>query len=72
MEKNVKLSVLSQTPVAGYLLHQWLQNFATRIDLAWWIFAAAAFLAVFIAVLTVGYQSIRAGLMSPVDSLRSE
>lgn len=70
--KLVVLAVMLALPAAGYLLHQWLQNFATRIDIAWWIFATAAFLAVFIAVLTVGYQSIRAGLMNPVDSLRSE
>ncbi len=64
--------MLIALPVAGYLLHQWLQDFATRIDIAWWLYAAAALVAVSIACLTVGYQSVRAGLMNPVDSLRSQ
>lgn len=70
--KLVALAVLIALPVAGYLLHQWLQDFATRIDIEWWLYAAAALVAVSIACLTVGYQSVRAGLMNPVDSLRSQ
>ena len=59
-------------PMAAYFLHRWLQDFATRIEIDWWIYAVAALLAVSIACLTVGYQSVKAGLMNPVDSLRSE
>jgi len=70
--KLVALAVLIALPVSGYLLHQWLQDFATRIAIGWWVYAAAALVAVSIACLTVGYQSIRAGLMNPVDSLRTE
>lgn len=70
--KLVSLAILIASPVAAYFLHEWLQDFPYRIALEWWIFATAAFLAVFIACLTVGYHSIKAGLMNPVDSLRAE
>ena len=70
--KLVGIGILMAAPVAAYFLQQWLQGFASRIDIAWWIYAAAALVAVSIACLTVGYQSLRAGLMNPVDSLRSE
>ena len=70
--KLVSLGVLIAAPVAAYFLHRWLQDFAARIDIEWWIYAIAALLAVSIACLTVGYQSVKAGLMNPVDSLRSE
>jgi putative ABC transport system permease protein len=68
----VGVAILIASPVAAYFLHAWLQDFPYRIALEWWIFAVAAFVAVFIACLTVGYRSVRAGLMNPVDSLRSE
>jgi putative ABC transport system permease protein len=49
-----------------------LQDFAYRIEIAWWVYVLAAFLAVGIALLTVSFQSIKASLMNPVKSLRSE
>lgn len=70
--KLVGIGIVIAAPVAGYFLQQWLQDFATRIEIEWWIYAVAALLAISIACLTVGYQSLRAGLMNPVDSLRSE
>jgi len=70
--KLVGVAILIASPVAAYFLNKWLEDFAYRIDIAWWVYALAALLAASIAVLTVGYQSIRAGLMNPVDSLRSE
>jgi putative ABC transport system permease protein len=68
----VGIAILIASPLAAYLLHQWLQDFAYRIEIEWWVFAIGALVAVSIAFVTVGYQSIKAGLMNPVDSLRSE
>ncbi len=70
--KLVSLAILIASPLAAYFLSIWLQDFAYRIDIAWWVYALAASVAVSIAFLTVGYQAIRAGMMNPVDSLRSE
>jgi putative ABC transport system permease protein len=53
-------------------MHRWLLNFAYRIDIAWWTFALAGGIAVLIALLTVGFQSVKAALTNPVKSLRSE
>lgn len=58
--------------LARYAMGIWLQEFAYRIDLEWWYFALAALLALLIAVLTVSFQSIRAALANPVDSLSNE
>jgi putative ABC transport system permease protein len=55
-----------------YFASQWLQDFAYQIELSWWMFAAVGFVALMIAVLTVGLQSVKAALDNPVKSLRSE
>lgn len=68
----VLLASAIATPIAWLSTHEWLKNFTYRTDLPWWIFAATAAGAVFIALLTVSYQSIKAGLANPVKSLRSE
>ncbi|WP_128548370.1 ABC transporter permease [Larkinella soli] len=70
--KLVVIAILIASPVAWYLMNQWLQDFTYRIDIEWWVFAGAGVLAVGIAVLTVSFQSIKAALMNPVKSLRSE
>ncbi|CCH51927.1 protein of unknown function DUF214 [Fibrisoma limi BUZ 3] len=70
--KPVLLAILIATPIAWYALNQWLQSFAYRISLDWWMFGLAGLVAVVIALLTVSYQSIRAALMNPVKSLRTE
>jgi putative ABC transport system permease protein len=59
-------------PAGWYLSSQWLQDFAYRINIEWWTFAVAGGLALLIAKLSVGYQSLKASLANPVDSLRSE
>lgn len=59
-------------PIAWYLMQQWLQNFAYRITPTWWMFVGSVLLVLFIALLTVSLQSIKAALMDPVKSLRSE
>ena len=60
------------TPIAWYAMNEWLQNFAYSTNLAWWIFALATFITVLITFLTVGYQSFRAAISNPVESLRAE
>ena len=59
-------------PVAYYFMNKWLQNFAYRINIGWWIFFSAGVLALAIALITVSYQSIKAAMANPVESLRYE
>lgn len=70
--KLVVIAILIGSPIAWYLMSQWLQDFTYRIDIEWWVFAVAGLLAVGIALLTVSFQSIKAALINPVKSLRSE
>jgi putative ABC transport system permease protein len=53
-------------------MNKWLQGFAYRIHISWWIFLAAGAIAILIALLTVSFQAIKAAVANPVDSLRSE
>lgn len=66
------IAIVIASPVAWYAMHQWLQNFQYKIDIEWWVFGLAGLLAVVIALLTVSFQSVKAALMNPVRSLRSE
>ena len=59
-------------PVAYFVIGDWLQNFAYRVDLSWWVFVLGGLLALLIALLTVGYQAIRAALANPIEALRYE
>ncbi|SEI53661.1 putative ABC transport system permease protein [Dyadobacter sp. SG02] len=70
--KLVLIAVVIACPVAWYIMNYWLQNFAYKIDMEWWFFALAGALSVMIAFSTVCLQSIKAALMNPVKSLRSE
>ena len=70
--KLVLISVIVGSPIAYYLMNKWLQNFAYRINIGWPVFVVSAILAVSIALLTVSYQAIKAALMNPVESLKSE
>ena len=70
--KLVILSSLISFPVAWWLMHNWLQNYAYRIEISWWIFIVAAALAIVIALFTISFQAIRAALSNPVKSLRTE
>ncbi len=69
---TVALSFLLASPLAWYAMNQWLQDFDYRIDIEWWMFAVSGTLVLLIALLTVSFQSIRAALANPVDSLRNE
>jgi len=68
----VIISLFIAIPAAYYFMFRWLQNYSYHAALSWWIFAATAIGAVLITLLTVSYQSIKAALMNPVKSLRSE
>jgi ABC-type antimicrobial peptide transport system permease subunit len=68
----VFLSLLIASPVAYYFMHNWLQHYQYRTEIAWWIFAAAGAGTLVITLLTVSFQSIKAALMNPVKSLRTE
>jgi putative ABC transport system permease protein len=70
--KLVLVAIVIATPLAWYVADNWLQDFAYKIDLAWWYFAAAGGMAVLIALLTVSLQSVKAAMANPVESLRSE
>jgi ABC-type antimicrobial peptide transport system permease subunit len=70
--KLVALAILIATPVAWYIMSEWLKSYAYRIEISWWVFVLAGLLATLIAAVTVSFQSIRAALMNPVKSLRSE
>ncbi len=70
--KLVLVAILIASPVAWYFMQQWLSDFAYRIEMQWWMFVAAGVLAVAIALLTVGGQAVKAALVDPVKSLRSE
>ncbi|MEO6904756.1 MAG: ABC transporter permease [Ginsengibacter sp.] len=70
--KLVFISFIIAAPLAWYFMHQWLKDFAYRININWWIFLVAGFTAVLIALLTISFQAIKAAIANPVKSLRSE
>ncbi|MEO7119873.1 MAG: FtsX-like permease family protein, partial [Ginsengibacter sp.] len=70
--KLVIISIVIAAPVAWYIMSNWLRDFAYRINISWWIIVVAGFIAVIIALVTVSFQSIKAALANPVESLRSE
>ena len=70
--KLVLIAVVIASPIAWYAMNRWLQDFAYKIAIEWWVFVLAGALATSVALLTVSFQSIKAALMDPVTSLRSE
>lgn len=70
--KLVVIAFIIATPVAWYSMHKWLQGFAYRTQISWWIFAVAGLLAIGIALLTVTWQTWRAATRNPVEALRYE
>ncbi|GAB3270258.1 ABC transporter permease [Larkinella harenae] len=70
--KLVLVAIVIAVPVAWYTMDRWLDGFAYRITMQWWMFAAAGLLALAIALITVSFQSIKAAIVNPVKSLRSE
>jgi putative ABC transport system permease protein len=70
--KLIMIAFLIAAPVSWYAMHQWLQDFAYKIEISWWIFVLAAAISVMIALITVSYQAIKAAVANPVKSLRTE
>ncbi len=68
----VSLAFIISVPLTWWVMHNWLNNFAYRIQISWWIFAVGGMLAVLITLITISFQSIRAAVANPVNSLRSE
>ena len=68
----VLISLVVAIPLAYYCMHSWLQAYTYRTGISWWIFAVAAAGALLLTIVTVSFQSIRAGFTNPVDALRSE
>jgi putative ABC transport system permease protein len=70
--KLIITSIVIATPIAWYAMNQWLQDFTYRTEITFNVFLMAGVLAIVIAVVTISYQSIRAALMNPVSTLKSE
>jgi len=70
--KLVAISFVIAAPLAWYFMNKWLQDFAYRISISWWVFVAAGLAALLIALLTVSFQAVRAAISNPVKSLRTE
>lgn len=70
--KPVIIAGIIATPIAWYMMHKWLEDFAYRINISWWVFITAGVMALLIAMLTIGIQAIKAALANPVKSLRTE
>ena len=68
----IVLSLLIASPIAWWIMHAWLQDFAYRIAIQWWMLLGAGVIALAIGVFTIGYHAFRAARANPVDSLRSE
>jgi putative ABC transport system permease protein len=68
----VAISALIAFPVAWYAMSKWLQDFAYRISMPWWIFIMAGIVAALIALVTISFQAVKAAVANPVKSLRTE
>ncbi|PVH26168.1 ABC transporter permease [Sphingobacterium corticibacter] len=70
--KVVLIAILIASPIAWWAMNKWLEDFAYRIEIQWWMFAIAGAMAIVTALITVSYQAIRAAMVNPVNSLRDE
>jgi len=70
--KLLLFAFIIASPVAWYIMHLWLQDFAYRVDLSWWIFASAGLLSLIIAMLVIGFRTVRSAIANPANSLRAE
>ncbi len=70
--KLVLVAVFIATPLSWYFMNKWLNDFAYRIRIEWWMFVAAGVIALLIALITISFKAVRAALMNPVKSLRTE
>jgi len=70
--KLVAIAIIIATPIAWWAMNKWLQEFAYRVTISWWMFALAGFTAIAIALITVSFQAVKAAIANPVKSLRTE
>ena len=70
--KLVFISILIATPISWWAMHKWLEDFAYKINISWWVFVLAGAVALLIALITVSFQAIKAAIANPVKSLRTE
>jgi len=70
--KLIVISLVIAVPLAWWAMNKWLQDYSYRISISWWVFVACATAALLIALITVSFHAIRAALMNPVKSLRTE
>jgi putative ABC transport system permease protein len=70
--KLVLLSIVIAIPAAALTMQRWLQNYPYRVQLSWWMYAIVAGSILILALLTIGYQSIKAAMANPVNNLRAE
>ena len=70
--KLVAIACLLSFPLAWWAMHKWLQDFAYKINISWWVIGVAGLTAIIIALITVSFQAIKAAIANPVESLRTE
>lgn len=70
--KLIVIALIVSAPLAWYFMNKWLQDFAYRVNIGWWIFVEAGSMALLVAFITIATQAIRAGIANPVQSLRTE
>jgi len=70
--KLVIISIALASPIAYWAMTKWLQDFAYRISISWWMIAVAGLTAIVIALITISFQSVKAAVANPVKSLRTE
>jgi putative ABC transport system permease protein len=70
--KLVFVAIIVSSPIAWWVMNKWLEGFAYKINISWWVFVLSGFVALTIAIITVSFQAIKAALMNPVKSLRTE
>jgi putative ABC transport system permease protein len=70
--KLLLLSICIASPIAWWAMNKWLQDFAYRINIGWWMFVAVGFICLLIALVTISFQAIKAAVANPVKSLKTE
>jgi putative ABC transport system permease protein len=68
----VIIAIAVASPIAWWAMNKWLQEFAYRTQISWWVFIGAGLLAIFIALVTISFQAIKAAMANPIKNLRTE
>ena len=70
--KLILIGLIIATPLSWFGMNKWLENYAFRVEIEWWMFAIAALIAILIALMTISFQSIRAALANPINALNQD